>query len=108
MSLRVDRVGPVAQVTLVGPGKGNAMGPDFWRELPRVFQDLDADPDVRAENPPLVVRGVKEILDLDRAPRVEAGLRYVSAWNAAFLPSKDLAEAVRAFSEGRPPQFTGR
>ena len=48
MSLRVERVGPVAQVTLVGPGKGNAMGPDFWRELPRVFKDLDADPEVRA------------------------------------------------------------
>ena len=269
MSLRVDRVGPVAQVTLVGPGKGNAMGPDFWRELPGAFQDLDADPEVRAvvltgsggnfsygldlpamlgawdevlapgaaadgrtrflavirelqaavsavadcrtpvvaavsgwcigggvdliaaadvrlaaadarfsvrevkvaivadlgslqrlagmigeghlrelalsgkdidavraeriglvndvypdgqaaldaahelarqiaDNPPLVVRGVKEILELDRAPRVEAGLRYVSAWNAAFLPSEDLAEAMRAFSERRPPEFTGR
>ena len=269
VSLRVDRVGPVAQVTLVGPGKGNAMGPDFWRELPRAFQDLDADPEVRAvvltgsggnfsygldlpamlgawdevlapgaaadartrflgvirelqaavsavadcrtpvvaavsgwcigggvdliaaadvrlaatdarfsvrevkvaivadlgslqrlagmigeghlrelalsgkdidavraeriglvndvypdgqaaldaahelalqiaDNPPLVVRGVKEILELDRAPRVEAGLRYVSAWNAAFLPSEDLAEAMRAFSERRPPEFTGR
>jgi enoyl-CoA hydratase len=35
-------------------------------------------------------------------------LRYVSAWNAAFLPGEDLAEAVRAFSERRPPQFTGR
>lgn len=34
VSLRVDRVGPVAQVTLVGHGKENAMGPDFWRELP--------------------------------------------------------------------------
>jgi enoyl-CoA hydratase/carnithine racemase len=270
VSLRVDRVGPVAQVTLVGPGKGNAMGPDFWRELPRAFQDLDADPEIRAvvltggggnfsygldlpamlgtweevlapgaaaadartrflgvirefqaavsavadcrtpvvaavsgwcigggvdliaaadlrlaaadarfsvrevkvaivadlgslqrlagiigegqlrelaltgkdidavraeriglvnevypdgqatldaahelarqiaQNPPLVVRGVKEILELDRAPRIEAGLRYVSAWNAAFMPSEDLAEALRAFSERRPPQFTGR
>ena len=38
----------VAQVTLTGPGKGNAMGPDFWRELPEVFRELDADPQVRA------------------------------------------------------------
>ena len=48
VSLRLERVGPVAQVTLVGPGKGNAMGPDFWRELPQAFQELDADPEVRA------------------------------------------------------------
>jgi enoyl-CoA hydratase/carnithine racemase len=61
-----------------------------------------------AENPPVVVRGVKEVLDLDRAPRVEAGLRYGSAWNAALLPSEDLAEAVRAFGERRPARFTGR
>src|SRR6476646_8454858 len=38
----------VAQVTLAGPGKGNAMGPDFWRELPLIFAELDKDPEVRA------------------------------------------------------------
>lgn len=43
----------VAEVVLVGPGKGNAMGPDFWRELPAAFDELDADDDVRA----IVVRG---------------------------------------------------
>ncbi|MGA6167595.1 crotonase/enoyl-CoA hydratase family protein [Amycolatopsis magusensis] len=48
VSLKVDRSGHVAEVTLLGPGKGNAMGPDFWRELPRVFRALDADPEVRA------------------------------------------------------------
>lgn len=38
----------VAQVTLIGPGKGNAMGPAFWSELPVVFSRLDEDRDVRA------------------------------------------------------------
>ena len=38
----------VAQVTLIGPGKGNSMGPDFWAELPQIFNALDADPEVRA------------------------------------------------------------
>lgn len=38
----------VAQVTLIGPGKGNALGPDCWAELPLLFAELDADPDVRA------------------------------------------------------------
>src|ERR1044072_5153544 len=48
VSLRVERKDHVAEVTLLGPGKGNAMGPDFWRELPLVFGELDADPDTRA------------------------------------------------------------
>ncbi|MFI5536128.1 crotonase/enoyl-CoA hydratase family protein [Nocardia sp. NPDC051900] len=258
----------VAQVTLIGPGKGNAMGPDFWRELPEVFQALDADPEVRAivltgsgkhfsygldlpamsgtfgplladralaaprtdflvdvrkmqaaitavadchkpviaavsgwcigggldliaaadiryasaeakfslreakvaivadvgslqrlpgiigeghlrelaytakdidaaraekiglvndvfpdqeavldaahatareiaANPPLVVQGVKDVLEQRRKDEIAAGLRYVSAWNAAFLPSEDLAEAVKAVFEKRAPEFRG-
>ncbi|MEU7630646.1 crotonase/enoyl-CoA hydratase family protein [Nocardia sp. NPDC049220] len=259
----------VAQVTLLGPGKGNAMGPDFWRELPEVFQVLDADPEVRAvvltgsgknfcygldlpamsgtfgpvladralaqprttllhevrkmqaavtavadcrkpviaavsgwcigggldliaaadvryasadakfslreakvaivadigslhrlpgiigeghvrelaytakdidavraekiglvndvfldqeavmdaahatareiaANPPLVVQGVKDVLDQRRKDEVAAGLRYVSAWNAAFLPSEDLTEAIKAVFEKRAPEFKGQ
>ncbi|STZ59407.1 enoyl-CoA hydratase/carnithine racemase [Mycolicibacterium tokaiense] len=47
-SLSVDITDHVAQVTLLGPGKGNAMGPAFWNELPVVFRALDADPQVRA------------------------------------------------------------
>lgn len=268
-SLRVETKDHVAQVTLLGPGKGNAMGPDFWRELPLVFAELDADPDVRAvvltgdgahfsygldlpammgswgpmmgaagpaaaarteflreitrlqaainsvadcrkpvvaavagwcigggvdliaaadvrlaaadakfsvrevrvaivadlgslqrlagivgeghlrelaltgadidaaraeriglvndvhadrdavlaaahelagriaANPPLVVQGVKNVLDVNTRRRVEDGLRYVAAWNAAFLPSHDLGEAISAFGERRPPRFEG-
>lgn len=52
-SLRVSRDGAVAEVVLAGPGKGNAMGPDFWRECPLAFRALGSDPDVRA----IVVRG---------------------------------------------------
>jgi enoyl-CoA hydratase/carnithine racemase len=271
VSLSVKVTGHVAEVTLLGPGKGNAMGPDFWRELPVVFGALDADPQVRAvvltggganfsygldlpamlpswaellggdepalaeprtrflhdlrrlqqavtsvadcrkpviaavsgwcigggvdviaaadirlasedakfsvrevkvaivadlgslqrlsgivgeghlrelaftgrdvdaqraqriglvndvyadqaavldaaramaeeiaANPPLVVQGTKDVLDTARGPQVAAGLRYVGAWNSAFLPSKDLAEAGRAFFERRPPNFNGQ
>ena len=265
----VEHTDHIAQVTLTGPGKGNAMGPDFWRELPLVFGELDADPQVRAivltgsgkhfsygldlqamypvfgplladralaaprteflndirrlqaavtavadcrkpviaaisgwcvgggldliaaadirlasaeatfslreakvaivadvgslhrlpgvigeghlrelaytgkdidatraeriglvndvypdpaavldaahalageivANPPLVVQGVKDVLEQPRAGRVADGLRYVSAWNAAFLPSEDLTEAIQAVFEKRPPEFTGR
>jgi enoyl-CoA hydratase len=47
-SLTVEISDHVAQVTLTGPGKGNAMGPAFWAEMPEVFAKLDADRDVRA------------------------------------------------------------
>ncbi|WP_199432223.1 crotonase/enoyl-CoA hydratase family protein [Qaidamihabitans albus] len=268
VSLKVERAGHVAEVTLLGPSKGNAMGPDFWRELPLVFGALDADPEVRAivltgsgahfsygldlpammpgwaeylagdalagprtrflrevrelqdavtsvaatrkpviaavsgwcigggvdvvsaadvrlasadakfsvrevkvaivadlgslqrlsaiigdghlrelaftgrdidaaraeriglvndvypdqdallaaarelaaeiaANPPLVVQGVKDVLSVNTEQQVAAGLRYVAAWNSAFLPSKDLQEAVQAFMERRDPRFQG-
>ena len=47
-SVTVEIKDQVAQVTLIGPGKGNAMGPAFWSEMPEVFAALDADRDVRA------------------------------------------------------------
>src|SRR6202012_2896682 len=47
-SVAVEIKDQVAQVTLVGPGKGNAMGPAFWSEMPEVFAELDADREVRA------------------------------------------------------------
>src|SRR6202048_5461263 len=47
-SVTVETKDQVAQVTLIGPGKGNAMGPAFWSEMPDVFSELDADRDVRA------------------------------------------------------------
>ena len=52
-SLEVAIEGHVAEVTLLGPGKGNAMGPDFWRECPAVFEELDRDERVRA----VIVKG---------------------------------------------------
>jgi len=267
-SLTVDVDGHVAQVTLVGPGKGNAMGPAFWAELPGVFASLDADPDIRAivltgsgrnfsygldlpamgdtltpmladgalarpraefharlrkmqqsitavadcrtpviaavsgwcigggvdlisavdvryasadakfsvrevklaivadvgslarlplilndghlrelaltgkdidaaraekiglvndvypdseatlaaahatakeiaANPPLVVQGIKDVLDEQRTAAVSASLRYVAAWNSAFLASKDLTEGISAMFAKRTPEFTG-
>ena len=61
-----------------------------------------------AANSPLVLRGVKDVLDVERGPRVEAGLRYTAVWNSAFLLSDDLDEAMLSFVERRPPEFTGR
>jgi len=60
-----------------------------------------------AANPPLTVRGIKDVLDQQRIAAVSASLRYVAAWNAAFLPSKDLTEGISATFAKRPPNFTG-
>jgi enoyl-CoA hydratase len=265
-ALRIERTENVAEVVLIGPGKGNAMGPDFWQEMPRVFGELAADPTVRAiivrgqgghfsygldlaamgptvgphlvgaqlagervkllalieqlqrafesvagcnkpviaavggwcigggvdliaacdirlaaadarfsvreikvamvadlgslqrlpriigegharelaftgknidaaralriglvndvyeseaalleaartlareiaENPAVVVQGVKQVMNASAGRTVEEGLRYVALWNSAFLQSHDLAEAMQAFFERRPPRF---
>ena len=60
-----------------------------------------------AANPPLTVRGIKDVLDQQRISRVSESLRYVAAWNAAFLPSKDLTEGITATFAKRAPEFRG-
>ena len=60
-----------------------------------------------AANPPLTVAGIKDVLDQQRFSRVSESLRYVAAWNAAFLPSKDLTEGITATFQKRSPDFTG-
>jgi enoyl-CoA hydratase len=60
-----------------------------------------------AANPPLAVYGIKDVLDQQRTSAVSENLRYVAAWNAAFLPSKDLTEGISAAFAKRPPQFNG-
>ncbi|MFZ0612046.1 MAG: crotonase/enoyl-CoA hydratase family protein [Desulfobacterales bacterium] len=61
-----------------------------------------------ADNPPLTVMGVKDVLNYSRDNGVAAGLHYVAQKNAAMLLSEDLREAFAAFKEKRNPQFKGK
>jgi enoyl-CoA hydratase len=60
-----------------------------------------------AANPPLVVQGIKQVMDYCEDKSIADGLRYVALWNSAFLQSRDLSEAISAFMERRAPAFTG-
>jgi len=59
-------------------------------------------------NSPLAVQGTKAVLTVGEGRSVTEGLEYVATWNAGFLASDDLAEAMAAFMEKRPAVFTGR
>ncbi|MDB5217418.1 MAG: Enoyl-CoA hydratase [Myxococcaceae bacterium] len=59
-----------------------------------------------AANPAVVVQGVKQVLSFGESARIADAERFVAVWNAAFLASGDLQEAMTAFMERRPPKFT--
>lgn len=130
-SIRETRMGLVADIgtlqrlpAIVGPG--------HTAELAYTGKDIDArraaeigllddvlpDPEVLigaalelagliADNSPLVVQGIKRVLAANDGRTVEQGLDFVAQWNAAYLISNDLTEAVTAFFEKRKPDFTG-
>jgi enoyl-CoA hydratase len=60
-----------------------------------------------AANSPLIVQGVKQVLQFSEEHSLPDGLEYVAQWNAARLQTHDLREAMQAFQEKRPPVFQG-
>ncbi len=61
-----------------------------------------------AANSPLAVQGSKAVLNASRKRKVQEDLDSVALWNAAFLYSDDLGEAIKAFMERRPPEYKGQ
>jgi enoyl-CoA hydratase len=61
-----------------------------------------------AANSPLAVQGSKQVLGFASRREVDSNLDYVALWNAAFLHSEDLGEAMQAFMQRRPPVFRGQ
>jgi enoyl-CoA hydratase len=80
----------------------------------RVFDDADAlmagAESMAAEiaaNAPLAVEATKAVLNYGIGKSVADGLRYVASLSTNIMPSKDLMEAFAAFTEKRPPKFSG-
>lgn len=131
-SIRETRIAIVADVgtlqrlpAIIGKGHVAELaftGEDFSAEraeqihlVNRVFADAEATlaaardlAERIAANSPLAVAGTKRVLEYCENKSIEDGLAYVAAWNAAFLHSEDLTEAMQAFAEKRRPNFKGR
>ncbi|NNL48065.1 MAG: enoyl-CoA hydratase, partial [Acidimicrobiia bacterium] len=74
-------------------------------ELHKAAMDLATE---IAANSPLTTQGAKHILKMGQDRTVAEALDYVALWNAAFLHSDDIREAMMAYMEKRPPDFTGQ
>lgn len=73
-----------------------------------LWEAARAEAEAIAKLSPVVTRGVKQVLAFGDCHSVADGLEYVANWNAAFLQSEDLKEAMVAFMERREPIYRGR
>lgn len=60
-----------------------------------------------AVNSPLVLEGVKRMIQANRGRSLSEALEVMAQWNSARLLSNDLSEALEAFFAKRPPDYTG-
>ncbi len=81
---------------------------DVSADADQVRADAQAMAAEIAANSPLSVQGTKAVLAAGEGRSVAEGLEFVATWNAGFLASDDLTEAMAAFVEKRPGIFTGR
>jgi enoyl-CoA hydratase/carnithine racemase len=100
-SLRIEQADGIAEVVLTGPGKGNALGPDFWREMPEALRALDADESVRV----ILLRGdgAHFSYGLDLMAMMESlGPLLLGEGNLALERTKllQLIEKMQAATEG--------
>jgi len=61
-----------------------------------------------ASNSPLVIKGVKMMLDKGEELTADQSLDLVRMWSTSFLTSEGLKEGVFAMMEKRDPKFKGK
>ena len=107
---KVIAPGHVAELTFTGKdisadrAKEIGLVNDIHEDVHQAALDLATE---IAANSPLAVQGAKAVLKAGQNRSIEEALDYMAVWNAAFLQSNDLQEAMLAHLEKRPPEFTG-
>ena len=96
-SLSLNHADGVMTISLLGPGKGNAMGPEFWDELPQAMDAINEMADVRC----IVFRGSGDHfsygLDVARMlPRISA----MASGNALAAERRKLMSQIRFMQSG--------
>lgn len=96
-SLSLERSDGVMTVSLLGPGKGNAMGPEFWDDLPVAMDEITSMPDVRC----VVFRGSGDHfsygLDVARMlPRISS----MASGNPLASERRKLMQQIRFMQSG--------
>jgi enoyl-CoA hydratase len=96
-SLSLKQAEGVLTLTLLGPGKGNAMGPPFWEELPRAIDEISVMDEVRV----VIVRGSGEHfsygLDL---PQMMPRLGAMIGNNPMADKRRELMDMIRQMQSG--------
>ncbi len=110
---RIIDPGSVAELAFTGrdfdAGEAASLG-----LISRILPDADATLEAAMEtaeliaaNSPLAVQGMKAVLRAGDGRTIDEALDYVALWNAAFLHSDDIQEALAAFVDKREPKFQG-
>ncbi len=79
----------------------------IYNDKETMMEDVTAIAEVIAAKSPLVIRGTKEILQYTRDHTVEESLKYMGTYNAAYLLSDDIKEAMRSQMMKDVPKFEG-
>lgn len=131
-SIREVRVGLTADIgtlqrigRLMNPSAANEMaftGGDYsaeqmkaWGFVSHVYPDPDTlMQEARklaaaiASQSPLVLAGIKNTMNYARDHSVAESMKQIQLWNAAFIDSPDLQEAMAAYFEKRKPKFSSK
>ena len=96
-SLSFAQADGVMTVSLLGPGKGNAMGPEFWEELPKAMDEINQLSDIRC----IVFRGSGDHFSYGlNIPQMMPGLGKMTTGTVLAQQRRELMTQIRQMQSG--------